>query len=66
MMYIFMFQSLVVALFMVKVAKCVLSFPLLSTTVKPMYNGHPWDQRKWLLYSGDPIIHVQSGFYVMN
>ncbi len=22
-------------------------------TVKPVCNGHPWDQQKWLLYRGD-------------
>ena len=33
-------------------------------TVKPVYNGDPWDQQKWLLYRGDLII--QSGFYAIS
>ena len=25
-------------------------------TVKPLYNGHPWDVANWLLYKGGLII----------
>ena len=27
-------------------------------TVKPVYNGHPWDHAKWLLYRGGLLIEV--------
>ena len=27
-------------------------------TVEPVYNGHPWDHAKWLLYRGGLLIEV--------
>ena len=27
-----------------------------SSTVKPLYSGHPWDVANWLLYRGGLII----------
>ena len=27
-------------------------------TVEPVYNGHPWDHAKWLLYGGGLLIEV--------
>ena len=36
-----------------------------SYTVEPVYNGHPWDQQKWLLYYRGDLI-IQSGFHVIN
>ena len=29
-----------------------------TTTVEPVYNGHPWDHAKWLLYRGGLLIEV--------
>ena len=29
-----------------------------ASTVEPVYNGHPWDQAKWLLYRGVLLIEV--------
>ncbi len=27
----------------------------------PVYNSHPWDQQKWLLYHGDQLIIGHHG-----
>ncbi len=26
-------------------------------TAEPVYNGHPWDNKKWLLQRGGHIVH---------
>ena len=31
---------------------------IIITTVKPVYNSHPWDNAKWLLYRGGLLIEV--------
>jgi hypothetical protein len=31
----------------------------MANTVKPAYNGNPWDQKKWLLFRG----WLLSGWY---
>ena len=28
--------------------------------MKPVYNGHPWDHAKWLLYRGGLLIEVDG------
>jgi hypothetical protein len=36
-------------------------WPFLKTAaVKPVYNGHPWDSKKWPLHSGLPRGHNKN------
>ena len=35
---------------------CNLSYKFSTSTVKPLYSGHPWGVANWLLYKGGLII----------
>ena len=35
-----------------------------SDTVKPVYNGHPWDHAEWLLYRGGLLIEVGGAYCI--